>query len=96
MHVDVALTPAHQCRVGAEVLWPLHGDRTIWVVSIVDADGLVARSGQSKDILIIPRGDFPVPVIMRKQQSFHQAYATGASSFNSHTFGGFYSGTSNA
>jgi len=98
MHVDVRLTPANQCAVGNEVIYPLVGERIVWSIYDVHADGLAARSDDSKDILVLPP-TFPVPVIIAKRQ--HQTYgayngANASQTFGGNAFGGFYQGTSNA
>ena len=96
MHVDVAIQPAKDCRVGTELLWPLHGERLLWVIDSIHPDGHTARCAQSADILIIPRMDFPVPVVVRKTYAQQQRYAQtfgSSSGTGSNTF--FYQGTSN-
>lgn len=90
MHVDVTITPAKDCAIGTEVLWPLQGERVLWVIYSVHDDGLAARSDASKDILVIPRMDFPVPVVVRKRQSnpYHTFHGFGSSTTNTFGSGG--------
>jgi len=98
MHVDVRLTPASQCAVGNEVLYPLIGQRMLWRIFDAHPDGLAARSADTNDILVLPP-QFPVPVIVAKHQhQFNRAYnsATNTTQTFGGGFGGNYQGTSNA
>jgi hypothetical protein len=87
VHVNASLIPSVDCKVGQEIVWPVVGDIMLWRITEADDGSVVARSGQSKDILIFCPGRM-VPVVTGRahpQQNWHRYQGSGASSTN--TFG---------